>query len=52
MIKTYALIFQISDEKRESYEDLAMNIFMKYVPKDARSNREECTKCETMIPDW
>ncbi|RXG52059.1 WD repeat-containing protein 35 [Armadillidium vulgare] len=45
-------LHDISDEKRESYEDLAMNIFMKYVPKDARSNREECTKCETMIPDW
>ena len=45
-------IFQISGEKKEAYEDLAMNIFMKYSPKDSRSNRAECTNCETMIPDW
>uniref|UniRef100_A0A0P4W8W7 WD repeat-containing protein 35 n=1 Tax=Scylla olivacea TaxID=85551 RepID=A0A0P4W8W7_SCYOL len=43
---------EISHEKKEAYEDLAMNIFMKYSPKDSRSNRAECTNCETMIPDW
>ncbi|XP_042220556.1 WD repeat-containing protein 35-like isoform X2 [Homarus americanus] len=42
---------EISKVKREAYEDLAMNIFMKYSPKDSRSNRAECTSCETMIPD-
>lgn len=52
MTVSLLLLFQISDEKREAYEDLAMNIFMKYSPKDSRSNRAECTSCETMIPDW
>ncbi|KAF2349033.1 hypothetical protein FHG87_020211, partial [Trinorchestia longiramus] len=42
----------ITDEERERYEDLAMSIFVKYAPKDSRSNRAECTSCETMIPDW
>uniref|UniRef100_A0A6A7G3L3 WD repeat-containing protein 35 n=4 Tax=Hirondellea gigas TaxID=1518452 RepID=A0A6A7G3L3_9CRUS len=42
----------MTDEERESYEDLALSIFLKYSPKDSRSNRAECTTCETMIPDW
>ena len=39
-------------EERQAYEDLAMEIFMKYSPKDSKSNRAECIHCETMIPDW
>ena len=50
-IKLEALT-DITPEEKEAYEDLAMNIFMKYSPKDSRSNRAECTNCETMIPDW
>ncbi|XP_076068879.1 intraflagellar transport protein Oseg4 [Oratosquilla oratoria] len=50
-IKLEALT-EIPDTRQEAYEDLAMSIFMKYSPKDSRSNRAECTNCETMIPDW
>ncbi|XP_049861684.1 WD repeat-containing protein 35 isoform X1 [Schistocerca gregaria] len=41
----------ISEAKRQEYEDLAMDIFTKYTPKDSRLNRSECTACETMVPD-
>jgi WD repeat-containing protein 35 len=43
---------ELSEAGREEYQELAMDIFVKYSPKDARSNRAECTSCETMIPDW
>ncbi|XP_069691691.1 WD repeat-containing protein 35 isoform X2 [Periplaneta americana] len=43
---------KIPENKRREYETLAMDIFTKYTPKDARGNRSECTNCETMIPDW
>lgn len=43
---------KIPEGKRLEYEALAMDIFTKYTPKDARSTRSECTNCETMIPDW
>ncbi|XP_069691780.1 WD repeat-containing protein 35 isoform X3 [Periplaneta americana] len=46
------LLYQIPENKRREYETLAMDIFTKYTPKDARGNRSECTNCETMIPDW
>ena len=42
----------LTAEAREEYQELAMDIFVKYSPKDSRSNRAECTSCETMIPDW
>ena len=41
----------LSEETKEEYQELAMDIFVKYSPKDSRSNRSECTTCETMIPD-
>ena len=41
----------LNEETKEEYQDLAMDIFVKYSPKDSRSNRSECTSCETMIPD-
>ncbi|XP_076333007.1 intraflagellar transport protein Oseg4 isoform X2 [Tachypleus tridentatus] len=42
----------LSEEHREEYENLALEIFMKHPPKDARNTKAECTTCETMIPDW
>ena len=45
-------IEQLSAEEREEYQELGMDIFVKYSPKDSRFNRAECTNCETMIPDW
>ena len=42
---------ELTDETKEEYQELAMDIFVKYSPKDSRSNRSECTHCETMIPD-
>ncbi|KAG1701662.1 WD repeat-containing protein 35 [Nymphon striatum] len=42
----------ISEESRELYEELAMNIFSRHAPKDSRSSRAECLHCETLIPDW
>ena len=48
----YISFWQIPESKRLEYETLAMDIFTKYTPKDARCNRSECTSCETMIPDW
>ena len=43
---------EISASQRTDYQELAMDIFIKQAPKDSRSNRAECTSCETMIPDW
>lgn len=42
----------LSAEQRQEYEDLAVEIFLKHSPKDARSSKAECAACETMIPDW
>ncbi|XP_046828988.1 WD repeat-containing protein 35 [Vespa crabro] len=42
----------ITDTKREEYEELAVNIFTKYNPKDTRNVKAECVNCETLIPDW
>ena len=43
---------ELTPQQREEYEELAMDIFVKYSPKDSRGNRSECASCETMIPDW
>ena len=42
----------LTEEQREEYQELAMDIFTKQAPKDSRSNRAECASCESMIPDW
>ncbi len=42
----------VSEQQRDKYQELAMDIFIKQAPKDSRSNRAECASCETMIPDW
>lgn len=41
----------LTKEKRDTYEELALEIFTKNPPKDTRANNVECTSCETQIPD-
>jgi len=41
-----------SAERREEYQDMAMDIFVKQAPKDSRTNKTECTSCDERIPDW
>lgn len=43
---------ELTEEQREEYQELAMDVFIKQAPKDSRSNRAECASCESMIPDW
>ncbi|CAG2104311.1 unnamed protein product [Medioppia subpectinata] len=43
----------IAEERRQLYEELAIQIFSANPPKDWRSAaKSECTACETMISDW
>ncbi|XP_034939935.1 WD repeat-containing protein 35 [Chelonus insularis] len=43
---------KIPESKREEYEELALQIFMKYTPKDTKNNKSECVSCESLVPDW
>ncbi|KAM7428718.1 WD repeat-containing protein 35 [Porites harrisoni] len=45
-------IESLTQEQKNAYEELALEIFTKHSPKDSRGNKAECTSCETMIPDW
>lgn len=45
-------IESLTQEQKDAYEELALEIFTKHSPKDSRGNKAECTNCETMIPDW
>ncbi|XP_071854382.1 WD repeat-containing protein 35-like isoform X2 [Apostichopus japonicus] len=42
----------VPDDQRDHYESLAMQIFTKHSPKDARNSKAECPNCETNIFDW
>eukprot|EP00003_Mantamonas_plastica_P005395 TRINITY_DN1432_c0_g2_i2.p1 TRINITY_DN1432_c0_g2~~TRINITY_DN1432_c0_g2_i2.p1 ORF type:complete len:683 (-),score=224.60 TRINITY_DN1432_c0_g2_i2:311-2359(-) len=43
----------LSKEQREQYEDLAMDVFIKYVPRDPISRSgARCPSCDTQIHDW
>ncbi|CAG0916326.1 unnamed protein product [Notodromas monacha] len=42
---------EVDPTERTAYEDLAMDIFVKYNPKDSRSARAECPHCDTRMPD-
>lgn len=43
----------LSESKREEYEQLAIRIFSKHPPGNAKhGNKEECINCETLIPNW
>lgn len=39
-------------DKKELYEELAVEIFNKFPPVDNSVNKEECVNCETLVPDW
>uniref|UniRef100_A0AC35FT61 WD repeat-containing protein 35 n=1 Tax=Panagrolaimus sp. PS1159 TaxID=55785 RepID=A0AC35FT61_9BILA len=41
----------VNDEEKEKYNQLAMEIFLKYPPQDTRDAKIECTSCEAVIPD-
>ncbi|CAH2104699.1 unnamed protein product [Euphydryas editha] len=36
----------------ETFENIAIEIFTRYKPKDARGNKVECPHCQLSIPDW
>ncbi|XP_076282876.1 intraflagellar transport protein Oseg4 [Lasioglossum baleicum] len=42
----------IPESVREEYENLAVDIFTKHSPKDARNLKAECANCESLVPDW
>jgi WD repeat-containing protein 35 len=42
----------IPETKRQEYEELAVNIFSRYDPKDTRTDQLVCFACETHVQDW
>lgn len=42
----------ITELKREEYEELALQIFMNHPPKDSKNIKSECVNCESLVPDW
>ncbi|PVD32416.1 hypothetical protein C0Q70_07850 [Pomacea canaliculata] len=42
----------LTPEHKQQYDELALEIFTKNSPKDARTNKMECTGCSCAIPDW
>jgi WD repeat-containing protein 35 len=41
----------LTPEQRQQFEELAMQIFLKYGSKDAKVNQVECPSCAARIPD-
>lgn len=50
-IKLEALT-KITDLKKNEYEELALDIFLKHSPIDVKNNKSECVNCESLVPDW
>lgn len=42
----------VSEQTRQEYEELAINIFSKHEPYDTRNNRIGCFTCESLVLDW
>ncbi|XP_076457078.1 WD repeat-containing protein 35-like isoform X2 [Babylonia areolata] len=42
----------LSTEQQQQFEELALDVFTKNSPKDARTNKVECSSCGSSIPDW
>ncbi|CAH1774582.1 unnamed protein product [Owenia fusiformis] len=42
----------IQEERKEQFEELALEIFTRHAPKDTRSNKTECPNCDSLMPDW
>ncbi|KAJ8726330.1 hypothetical protein PYW07_001028 [Mythimna separata] len=36
----------------ETFENLAIEIFTRYKPKDAKGNKIECPNCDVSMPEW
>ncbi|XP_066268365.1 WD repeat-containing protein 35-like isoform X1 [Branchiostoma lanceolatum] len=41
-----------SQDQKETFLELALEIFTKHSAKDTRTGKAECTSCESVIPDW
>lgn len=42
----------IPEQRRQEYEELAVNIFAKHDPHDSRVDRVECFVCEALVANW
>lgn len=42
----------IQEHKRQEYEELAVNIFSRYDPKDTKMDQTQCFACESYVADW
>jgi WD repeat-containing protein 35 len=42
----------IQEHKRQEYEELAVNIFSRYDPKDSKMDQTPCFACESFVADW
>lgn len=42
----------ISENKRQEYEELAVNILSRYDPKDTKMDQTPCFACEILVADW
>lgn len=42
----------IPEQRRQEYEELAVNIFSKYEPIDKRVDRFDCFTCESLVASW
>ena len=42
----------MSSSERETYSQLALEIFSKYPPKDGRHGHSDCPHCSQAIADW
>lgn len=36
----------------QTFENLAIEIFTRYKPKDAKGNKIECPNCDVSMPEW
>lgn len=43
---------EIPEQRRQEYEELAVNIFSKNDPNDSRTDRVDCFVCEALVPNW
>ena len=52
LINSPLVLSQLSPSDREDYQQLALDIFTKYPPKDGRYSKSECPQCGNDIQDW
>lgn len=42
----------LTDEQKQNYEDIAMEIFTRHSPKNAVVNSLECPSCDSTVKEW